>query len=213
MTEKERIEWLIELQEHPEQLTDEQVKLILADDEMRQLVRQLGFTKRAFKNQEANDHTPNADDEWETFAAKSSHFTLHFSLRKFAASFAILLVASGLALAAIHIVRQHQRQNIAPIAKTTEVATALKPQTSNLKTSQDTIQAEPHTFDNVPLDKMLQEIASAYHVEVEFENESARSLRFHFVWKREDSLTTIVEKLNTFEVVNITISNNKLIVR
>ena len=51
MTEEKRIEWLLELQEHPEQLTDEQLQQILADDEMRQLVQQLGFAKRAFKPQ------------------------------------------------------------------------------------------------------------------------------------------------------------------
>ena len=50
MTEEKRIEWLLELQEHPEQLTDEQLQQILADDEMRQLVQQLGFAKRAFKH-------------------------------------------------------------------------------------------------------------------------------------------------------------------
>ena len=33
MTEEKRIEWLLELQEHPEQLTDEQLQQILADDE------------------------------------------------------------------------------------------------------------------------------------------------------------------------------------
>ena len=32
MTEEKRIEWLLELQEHPEQLTDEQLQQILADD-------------------------------------------------------------------------------------------------------------------------------------------------------------------------------------
>ncbi len=48
MTEEQRIEWLLELQDHPEQLTDEQLQQILADDEMRQLVQQLGFAKRAF---------------------------------------------------------------------------------------------------------------------------------------------------------------------
>ena len=41
MTEEQRIEWLLELQDH--QLTDAQLQQILDDDEMRQLVQQLGF--------------------------------------------------------------------------------------------------------------------------------------------------------------------------
>lgn len=228
MTEKERIEWLLELQEHPEQLTDGQVRQMLADDEMRQLVRQLGFTKRAFKNQEAKDHTPNANDEWEKFAAEhagemnaldkdENHRKSYFPFRKLAASFVAVLIASGLALAAIHIVRQNQNQDVSPTASKTVVADTtradIKRQTIPTKLPQDTMPTEPRTFDNVPLDEMLQEIASAYNAEAEFENDSSRSLRFHFVWKREDRLTTVVEKLNTFDAVNITISNNKLIVR
>ena len=52
MTEEQRIEWLLELQDHSEQLTDEQLQQIYADDEMRQLVQQLGFAKRAFLHDE-----------------------------------------------------------------------------------------------------------------------------------------------------------------
>ena len=58
MTEEQHIEWLLELQEHPEQLTDEQLRQILADDEMRQLVQQLGFAKRAFKHDALKNDTP-----------------------------------------------------------------------------------------------------------------------------------------------------------
>ncbi len=227
MTEKERIEWLLELQKHPEQLTDKQIKQMLADEETRQLVRQLGFAKRAFKDQEAKGHTTNVNGEWKAFVAKhameldaaneyktrskSSIFTFNSSLHKLAASFAALLVASGLALAAIHIVRHYQRQDFPSIADTTVVAINTKPQTLCPKPQNSKLKT--HTFNNVPLDEMLKEIALAYHVEVVFENESARSLRFHFVWKRDDSLAAVVEKLNTFRAVNIIISNNKLIVR
>ena len=72
MTEEKRIEWLLELQEHPEQLTDEQLQQILADDEMRQLVQQLGFAKRAFKHDALKNDTPDVEGEWEKFAASHS---------------------------------------------------------------------------------------------------------------------------------------------
>ena len=77
----------------------------------------------------------------------------------------------------------------------------------------DTIPFESYIFNNVPLDSMLTAIAAAHGVGVEFENEAARELRFHFVWKREDSLSRVVEKLNTFEAVNIGMEDNKLVVR
>ena len=77
----------------------------------------------------------------------------------------------------------------------------------------DTIPFEPYIFNNVPLDSMLTAIAAAHGVQVEFENDAARELRFHFVWKREDSLARVIEKLNTFEAVNIVEEDKTLVVR
>ena len=229
MTEDKRIEWLLELQDHPEQLTDEQVQQILADDEMRQLVKQLGIAKRAFKHDALKNDTPDVDAEWEKFAAKhaelldaldedktkshSSFFTLHSSFQKIAASFIGVLLASGIAFAAIQIVRNINTAK--PQLPTTEQTADIEPvislPTDTVKAN--TIPVEPYIFNNVPLDSMLTAIAAAHGVQVEFENEAARELRFHFVWKREDSLARVVEKLNTFEAVNIGMEDKTLVVR
>ena len=226
MTEEQRIEWLLELQEHPEQLTDEQLQQILEDDEMHQLVQQLGFAKRAFKHDVIKNDTPDVDAEWEKFAASHAEsldaldeggqkprFALHLATHKIAASFIGVLLASGIAFAAIQIVRNISTPK--PQLPTTEQATNIEPITSlpadTVKT--DTIPTEPYIFNNVPLDSVLTAIATAHGVGVKFENDAARQLRFHFVWKREDSLTRVVEKLNTFEAVNIGIEDKTLVVR
>ena len=226
MTEEKRIEWLLELQDHPEQLTDEQLQQILADDEMRQLVQQLGFAKRAFKHDVIKNDTPDVDAEWEKFAASHAEsldaleeggqkprFALHLATHKIAASFIGVLLASGIAFAAIQIVRNISTPK--PQLPTTEQATNIEPITSlpadTVKT--DTIPTEPYIFNNMPLDSVLTAIATAHGVGVKFENDAARQLRFHFVWKREDSLTRVVEKLNTFEAVNIGIEDKTLVVR
>ena len=253
MTEEKRIEWLLELQEHPEQLTDEQLQQILADNEMRQLVQQLGFAKRAFKHDELKNDTPDVDAEWEKFAAshaeeldalnegerlrvderlrvgdgtsgigtsgigtsgiRKPRFASLLTPHKIAASFIGVLLASGIAFAAIQVVRNISTPK--PQQPTTEQTTDIEPVTSlpadTVKA--DTIPAEPYIFNNVPLDSMLTAIAAAHGVDVEFENDAARGLRFHFVWKREDSLSRVVEKLNTFEAVNIGIEDKTLVVR
>ncbi len=244
MAEEKRIEWFLELQEHPEQLTDEQLQQILADDEMRQLVQQLGFAKRAFKHDELKIDTPDVDAEWEKFAASHAEeldaldegerlrvgdgtsgmgdgtsgihkprFLAFLAPHKIAASFIGVLLASGIAFAAIQVVRNISTPK--PQLPTTEQTTDTKPVTSlpadTVKA--DTIPVEPYIFNNVPLDSMLTAIATAHGVGVEFENEAVRQLRFHFVWKREDSLMRVVEKLNTFEAVNIGIEDKTLVVR
>jgi len=266
MTEEQRIEWLLELQEHPEQLTDEKLQQILADDEIRQLVQQLGFAKRAFKYDELKSDTPDVDGEWEKFAASHANeltnaaraegklactmpckeeeddsqldalderkrlrerlrvgdgtsgihkprFVLHLATHKIAASFIGVLLASGIAFAAIQVVRNISTTK--PQLYTTEQTTDIEPVTSlpadTVKA--DTIPIEPYIFNNAPLDSMLTTIATAHGVGVEFENDAARKLRFHFVWKREDSLSRVVEKLNTFEAVNIGMEDKTLVVR
>ena len=237
MTEEKRIEWLLELQEHPEQLTDEQLQQILADDEMRQLVQQLGFAKRAFKHDALKNDTPDVEGEWEKFAASHSEeleildegerlrvgdgtsgiykprLRAYLAPRKIAASFIGVLLASGIAFAAIQVVRSISTPK--PQQPTTEQTTDIDPVTFlPADTVQaDTIPVEPYIFNNVPLDSMLTAIAAAHGIGVEFENEAARRLRFHFVWKREDSLSRVVEKLNTFEAVNIGMEDKTLVVK
>ena len=226
MTEEQRIEWLLELQDHSEQLTDEQLQQIYADDEMRQLVQQLGFAKRAFLHDELKNDSPNVDDEWEKFAVRHTEeldaldeggakprFPTYLFTHKIAASFVGVLLASGIAFAAIQVVRNVNTPK--PQIASTEQATGIKPVTflpaDTVKA--DTIAAAPYIFNNVPLDSMLTVIAAVHGVGVEFENDAARQLRFHFVWKREDSLSRVVEKLNTFEAVTIGMEGEKLLVR
>ena len=226
MTEEQRIERLLELQDHSEQLTDEQLQQIYADDEMRQLVQQLGFAKRAFLHDELKNDSPNVDDEWGNFVAchteeldaldeggAKPRFPTYLFTHKIAASFIGVLLASGIAFAAIQVVRNINTPK--PQIASTEQATGIKPVTSlpadTVKA--DTIAAAPYIFNNVPLDSMLTVIAAVHGVGVEFENDAARQLRFHFVWKREDSLSRVVEKLNTFEAVTIGMEGEKLLVR
>ena len=226
MTEDKRIEWLLELQDHPEQLTDEQLQQILADDEMRQLVQQLGFAKRALKHDALKNDIPDVEGEWEKFAASHSeelvaldeekpkfHFHIYLFRHKIAASFIGVLLVSGITFASIQVVRNISTPK--PQQPTTEQTTDIDPVTFlPADTVQaDTISVEPYIFNNVPLDSMLTAIATAHGVGVEFENEAVRHLRFHFVWKREDSLSRVVEKLNTFEAVNIGMEDKTLVVK
>ena len=226
MTEEKRIEWLLELQDHPEQLTDEQLQQILADDEMRQLVKKLGFAKRAFKHDALKTDTPDVAAEWEKFAASHSeelvaldeekpqvHFHIYLFRHKIAASFIGVLLVSGITFASIQVVRNISTPK--PQQPTTEHTTDIDPVTFlPADTVQaDTISVEPYILNTVPLDSMLTAIATAHGVGVEFENEAARHLRFHFVWKREDSLSRVVEKLNTFEAVNIGMEDKTLVVK
>lgn len=230
MTERQLIERFLELQEHPEKVTDEQIEQALANPQMRELVEQMSFTKRALRNRH-NDKEPQVDEEWEKFTTRFSlndsstakpHSPLArlFSLfRKKAAIFIGILFLSGIAFAAIHFARHHVGEDLKSTTQeiqisnphqqtvskdTVEKATAAPPDTITI--------THPIVFDNVRLDEILPQIASYYQMEVEFNNEHARQFRFYFIWKHEDGLDHTMEKLNRFESLSIKIEDNKIIV-
>lgn len=212
-TDRQLIDQLLEWQEQ-EHLTIEE----LDDPQMRELVEQMAFVKRAFKNEELQAEEPDVEGEWEKFAADhftshSSLFTLHSSLQKIAASFIGILMVSGIAYAAIHFVRMADNRK----PQSVQGEQPVSPQ-SSMALPTDTVMTDttatlqPVVFDNVPLEKMLTEIATYYDAEVSFQNNAPRQLRFHFVWKPEDSLEHAVKKLNRFESLSLRLEDNKIIV-
>ena len=216
-TDRQLIERLLELQEHLEQVTDEQLQQALNDPQMRELVEQMAFAKRTFKNEELQTEEPDVEGEWERFATKNfdeGNETRHgYPFMKMAASFIGILLVSGMAFAAIHIVRMVNSHKAETVQ--TEQPASYKPSSvlpaDTVKTDTTTTE-QPVVFDNVPLEKMLTEIASYYDTEVSFRSEEARQLRFHFVWKREDGLGHAIEKLNRFESLNVRLDENIIIV-
>ena len=222
MTEKQRIDLLLELQENPERFTDQELQKILEDNELRLLMEQLAFVKRAFTNQEAASETPSEDAAWDKFADKYSdtlsrldhqQVKIAFStlLRRIAAVVFGIVLLSGIAFATAHYIKNFINDNQGNSIENNLIDT---PQKQTFQAEKDAeIPVTKRIFDNVPLEEILAEIAVAYNTEVEFQDDAKRSLRLHFVWKSEDTLSRVVEKLNTFNAINITIKNNKLIVK
>ena len=200
-------------------MTDEQLQQALNDPQMRELVEQMAFAKRAFKNEELKTVEPDVEGEWEKFAAKNfdeGNETQHgYPFKKMAASFIGVLLVSGMAFAAIHIVRHFVGGDLKSPTQEVRISNSSQPSpalpTDTVKTD-TTATMQPVVFDNVPLEKMLPEIASYYDTEVSFRSEEARQLRFHFVWKREDGLGHAIEKLNRFESLNVRLEEGKIIV-
>jgi hypothetical protein len=222
MTEKQRIALLLELQENPERMTEQELQQLMEDKEMRLLIEQLAFAKRAFANQEAASETPSVDAEWDNLANKyadelsrldQQHMKIAFPalLRRIAAVVFGIVLLSGIAFATAHYIKNFINDNQGNSIENNLIDT---PQKQSFQAEKDAeIPVTKRIFDNVPLEEILAEIAVAYNTEVEFQDDSKRTLHLHFVWKSEDNLIRVVEKLNTFNAINITIKNNKLIVK
>ena len=158
------------------------------------------------------DKPVDVDAAWQKFNQKVQPKQHSFGWIKIAASFVGVLLVSGIAFAAIQIIRYAQQNT----PKTEEIINTPKPTyttpTDTLTT--DTIAApQPIIYDNIPLEKMLPEIATHYDAKVTFVNDEARQLRFRFVWNPQKGIDQVVSDLNQFERLTVTLNDNQITVK
>ncbi len=145
-------------------------------------------------------------------------FPLWSPMRKVAAVAAVLVV-SGITFAAIHLVtRSHQASD----KHNTELVSSQKdsiqqvsaPQKSNIeeKTDSASLAQLPLVYENAELQNILTPIAGHFHLQVTYQNESARHIRLFLQLEKNMSLDDIIELMNHFEKVNIRHEGQTLIV-
>lgn len=201
---------LLQMMEQPHRYTAEEWQKLLADDECRELYTLMSKTQSAIDSDK--DITDDMiDDEWKRLNTQTrpSFIILHSSLFKFAAMFIGILLISGIAYAAIHIVRQYQKPET---PQTEQVATIKKPVNVSDTLRIDSTIVEPVIYDNVPLEKMLPEIATHYGASVTFQDDAARQLRLFYQWKPEYTIEKVVEMLNNFETLQLQLEGDTLFV-
>ena len=220
-TTNENICQLLEMLDNPDAYTEQQIQNIINRDEnTRETYRLMIEAKRSSRHRQ-NQKPVDVDATWQRFNQKLQHKQYGFGWMKIlcrakrqiraAASFIGILLVSGIAFAAIHIVRQHQKPKAPQTTDTTAVAnSSLFTHHSSLL--EDTVTMQPIIYDNIPLEKMLPEIAAHYDVKVTFANEEARQFRFRFVWNPQQGIDQVISDLNQFERLTVTRKDNQIIV-
>ena len=218
---EENIRQLLEMLDNPDAYTEQEIQdIINRDEDSRETYRLMVETKRSSRHRQHRKPV-DVDAAWQRFNKKLQPKQHDFGWMKIlcvakrhsrvAASFIGVLLVSGFAFAAIHIVRQIQKQD-APKAEVTESVTSPVTTAPADTLACDTTAVRPVIYDNIPLEKMLPEIAAHYDVEVTFANEEVRRLRFHFVWNPGQDIANVVNDLNRFEHLHVTLKDNQLIV-
>ena len=210
-TTSENIRQLLEMLDNPETYTEQEIQdIINRDEDTRETYRMMVEAKRSSRLRQA-EKTIDVDAAWQKFNEIHQSKSHGFGWIKIAASFVGVLLVSGIAFAAIQIVRYAQQHT----PKTEEVINTPKPAnvtpTDTLTT--DTIATpQPIIYDNIPLEKMLPEIAAHYDANVTFVNDEARQLRFRFVWNPQKGIDQVVSDLNQFERLTVTLKDNQITV-
>lgn len=129
---------------------------------------------------------------------------------KIAASFIGVLFVSGIAFAAIQLIRHTQQWSLKTEVVVNDATPINVASTDTL--GNDTLAMQPVVYDNIPLEKMLTEIAARYDVKVTFLSSEARELRFRFVWNPQQGIDQVVSDLNQFSRLKVTLKDDVITV-
>lgn len=224
----DKFEKILDIIDHQEKYSDEEIREILQDEECRKLYQTMMEVDSALENPSP---IINIDEEWEKFCQKhqlqeeatqnaaqeaASHPIT--SWRKLAASIAGFVLISGIAFAAIHTYIKRSQEPTQVTADThpevinsdSAKQVAAKDSLTHPKPEKPAIHK---TFENVAFEQMISEIASYYDLQVKFENNEDKTLRLYYEWNSHSSIENIVKELNQFENVNIELQQNELIVK
>lgn len=234
--DSQKWDMLLDLLEHPEKYSETQKDELLGDEEVNELYQQLVETRQSldFAKSKEKMKMPSIDAEWEKLKEEKQQkeemsqnaetqqtaklFSLWSPMRKVAAVAAVLVV-SGITFAAIHLVtRSHQpsdNSNTELVASQKDsIQQVSAPQKSNIeeKTDSASLAQLPLVYENAELQNILTPIAGHFHLQVTYQNESARHIRLFLQLEKNMSLDDIIELLNHFEKVNIRYEGQTLIV-
>ena len=208
METNEKIERLLDMIEHPEHYTEEEMQKILADEETREYYDLIIKADDAY----TKSHDVDVDKALQEFETKHLH---HFSWSKIAAVFIGILLVSGVTYAAIVLNRNPSEKQVSQKAQIGRVITdkAAKNIDTETTDTDTTTTQKGQSFDNVELQTILDDISSYYKLNVVYNSDKSRHLRLHFYWDKSKDAETIVESLNHFENVNITLTDSKIDVK
>ena len=199
---EDKLSKVLDATEHPEQYTDEQLEELLSDEECADYYRLMCDAASAY----AATHTETDEEleaEWQRLQHRGARPVL-FSIRKIAAVVIAILALTGISYAAVSLMTDYE--------ETTSANTEMTETSSSLPDSPtepaDTVQ----TFQNVELQDILTAVAAHYQLQTEYRNEQSRHVRLYIKWNKSEGVETMLERLNKFDKVTLTLSDNKIIV-
>jgi len=195
---EDKIEQLLKAIEHPEAYSDEALERLFEDEEVKECYElYISFRQGIGRKQPVSSK--------KTMSFMPGNY--QFSVRKLLIAAILIgaIILSGIAYATIFSKRNHTQE--------IENATVASSQTVTDKETSATILPKDTilTFQNAELNTILEKVATYYQVHVEYRNEHIRHIRLYTKWNTAETLEQIVERLNGFEKVNITMNDNLLI--
>lgn len=211
---------VLDIIERPENYTSARLSEILSDPETREIYNVLVKTQSAAKSRDTIS-SAEVDEEWKRF--EQAHPAPRFRflwLSGRAASIALLIVSSVVAFAvgitikvSIDRGRAAETAGVAARGDAAQSSAAAQDTIAPLPESWSAMPTSPVLFDNASLGEIVETIAKTYGVKARFEAEAKKQLHLFYKFDPKKALQDIVDQLNNFEQINITLEGSELVVR
>lgn len=194
---EDKIERLLRAMENPGDFTDEELERLFEDEELRDCYNLAIKAEQGFRQRDHRDRS---------LDFVQNHGPVPMISRiwlKVAAVFIGLIMLSGIAIAAIQYIRYiDDKQTL----QKTPVATTRQQPVAESEAPADTLR----TFENEELEDILSEVADYYHLRTQYRDDEIRHIRLYIKWNKNQGAEAMVERLNGFEKVNVSLDKDLL---
>lgn len=213
---------VFDLIEHPENFSSEEVHEILSNPEMKEIYKILCKLSTVL-NAENNISEELIDEEWERLNAEPAMkpeiqkcFKGHLISSSRAASVSLIFFSSLIALAvgiSVSFSVAHKKSKDSSEFSSTNVTQMVSSgDTTTSKVNEEIEKSGPVIFEDTPLDNILKIVSHNYDVSVKFRNPDTAEIHLFYKFDARKPLEDIVEQLNTFERISISIDGDTIIV-
>ena len=197
------IETLLKVTERPQDYSDEEIRLLMEDAEMKayyelMVSAETGFALREGRRRQCDELLEDKNSDSSPGDKNPSPASI---LLKMAALFIGVLLLSGIAYAGY-------RMAVDEAGEAPSESPSAKWVTEKPASPQEAIR----TFENEELQEILQVLSDHYRVELVFHSEQSRHIRLYTKWDTTAPLQQMIERLNGFEKVNLRLVDNHIIV-
>ena len=193
----DKIERIIDMTEHPERYTEDELRqMLIDDDEGNRIYKTISELNVAFNM-----------DSGMRLSQKTKKY--HFINKAAAAIIAICLI-SGITYAAVALI---QRPSTPAKVETTAPSNPSSPAAQVPDVPASSTQTPiVKTYEDTPLSTIVADIARTFSKQQAYRSDKAQSLRLYFRLDTRRGLEKNIEELNTFENINIEIKGDTLVV-
>ena len=184
------------------------------EDRIRMLLNMERYNEEQLEQmlEDTNIPTPDTEKEWQRFQARTKA-PKQMKQRRTPMQWAAMLIAiaaiSGISYAAIHhfVLSETAKENTTVASPS--LATDSTRQAAPVAEATDSVR-QTRNFNNVQLAEIMNQISKDFGVKVIFANEKARTIRLYLSWEADDTIQEIINRINHFEKVHLTLSDETI---